>query len=78
MAAQPQTAAHARRRVTARELTAFVPSLDPSLYKGQAGKIGVIGGSRDYTGAPYYAGITGIGPVRGARIGEGVAWCLVC
>lgn len=32
-----------------------VPSLTNSLHKGQAGRIGVIGGSFEYTGAPYFA-----------------------
>lgn len=27
-------------------------------HKGQAGRIGIIGGSLEYTGAPYYAGIS--------------------
>lgn len=31
-------------------------TLGTSRYKGQNGRIVVIGGSRDYTGAPYYAG----------------------
>lgn len=29
-------------------------------HKGEAGKIGVIGGSIDYTGAPYFAAITAL------------------
>jgi ATP-dependent NAD(P)H-hydrate dehydratase len=33
----------------------LVPPLDSSSYKGQMGRIGVIGGSPDYSGAPYYA-----------------------
>ena len=37
-------------------ISKLLPRLEPSLHKGEAGKIGVIGGSRDYTGAPYYAG----------------------
>ena len=28
--------------------------------KGQAGKVGVIGGCADYTGAPYYAAISAL------------------
>ena len=27
-------------------------------YKGQQGKIGVMGGCREYTGAPYFAAIS--------------------
>lgn len=34
-----------------------VPPLSNSLYKGQAGRIGVIGGSFEYTGAPFFAAI---------------------
>ena len=33
----------------------LVPPLAPSAYKGQMGRVGVVGGSPDYTGAPYYA-----------------------
>jgi ATP-dependent NAD(P)H-hydrate dehydratase len=32
-----------------------VPALDGDSHKGQHGRVGVIGGSVDYTGAPYYA-----------------------
>ncbi|KAG7194280.1 uncharacterized protein KQ657_005007 [Scheffersomyces spartinae] len=34
----------------------IVQPLLPNFYKGQAGKICVIGGCRDYTGAPFFAG----------------------
>lgn len=34
----------------------LVPPLLPTAYKGQMGRIGIVGGSPDYTGAPYYAG----------------------
>ena len=33
----------------------IIPPLTNNLYKGQMGRIGVIGGSIDYTGAPYYS-----------------------
>ena len=37
----------------------FLPSLDdPRLYKGKMGRIGVIGGSEIYCGAPYYAAMS--------------------
>lgn len=36
------------------------PKLDGSSHKGQAGRIGVLGGSPDYTGAPYYAGMAAL------------------
>lgn len=35
-------------------MNTLVPSLVPGRHKGQNGKIGVIGGSFEYTGAPYY------------------------
>ncbi|CAK9318609.1 unnamed protein product [Citrullus colocynthis] len=41
-------------------LRAITPSLDPNRYKGQAGKIAVIGGCREYTGAPYFAAISAL------------------
>lgn len=34
-----------------------VPLLGNELHKGQAGRVGVIGGSFEYTGAPYFAAI---------------------
>nr|ACZ26278.1 putative carbohydrate kinase [Mayetiola destructor] len=37
-----------------------VPVLNNDLYKGQAGRIGVVGGSFEYTGAPYFAGISAL------------------
>ena len=38
-------------------LKRMVPPLTSKLHKGQLGKIGVIGGCLEYTGAPFYAGI---------------------
>lgn len=40
-----------------REIT---PVLDHSRHKGQAGNIAVIGGCREYTGAPYFAAISAL------------------
>lgn len=42
----------------------IVPSLTSSLHKGQLGKIGVIGGCLEYTGAPFYAGISAMRAVQ--------------
>lgn len=39
--------------------TVILP-LSHSSHKGQAGRIGVIGGSRDFTGAPYFAAISAL------------------
>lgn len=35
-----------------------VPNLSNTKYKGQDGRIGVFGGSTDYTGAPYFTGMS--------------------
>ena len=37
------------------QVKALIPPLAEDKYKGQAGKVGVIGGCREYTGAPYFA-----------------------
>jgi NAD(P)H-hydrate repair Nnr-like enzyme with NAD(P)H-hydrate dehydratase domain len=34
---------------------ALIPPLAEDSYKGQAGKVGVIGGCREYSGAPFFA-----------------------
>lgn len=44
--------------VCIRVLRKSVPPLDGVSYKGQAGKVAVIGGSFEYTGAPYFAAIS--------------------
>lgn len=36
------------------------PPLDGLSYKGQGGRVGIFGGSGDYTGAPYYAGMAAL------------------
>ncbi|KAL0073731.1 H-hydrate dehydratase [Phycomyces blakesleeanus] len=36
----------------------LIPPLSGELHKGQAGRIGIVGGSEDYTGAPYFSGIS--------------------
>ena len=42
------------------DLTTIVPSLTHNLHKGQCGRIAVIGGSLEYTGAPYFAAMTAL------------------
>ena len=37
-----------------------VPTLTYDMHKGQAGRIGVVGGCKEYTGAPYYAAISSL------------------
>ncbi|KAJ1405611.1 Ribokinase-like [Sesbania bispinosa] len=41
-------------------IRAITPALDPRRHKGQAGNIAVIGGCREYTGAPYFAAISAL------------------
>ncbi|GAN09462.1 ribokinase-like protein [Mucor ambiguus] len=38
----------------------LIPPLSHEMHKGQAGRVGVVGGSEEYTGAPYYSGITSL------------------
>lgn len=38
----------------------IVPELTIQKYKGQDGRIGIFGGSFEYTGAPYYAAISAL------------------
>lgn len=42
------------------QIRVFVPRLTHDLRKGSCGKIGVVGGSLEYTGAPYFAAITAL------------------
>lgn len=37
-----------------------IPLLTSEKHKGQAGRIGIIGGSLEYTGAPYFSGISAL------------------
>ena len=46
------------------EITKFIPALIETRHKGLNGKIGVIGGSYEYTGAPFYAAISSTYAVR--------------
>lgn len=39
---------------------AAVPLLSTDLYKGKAGRIGVVGGSIEYTGAPFFSAISAL------------------
>ena len=50
-----------KSRINPREAyRALVPELDAAKHKGQAGKIGVIGGCAEYTGAPYFAAMSAL------------------
>ncbi len=38
----------------------LIPKLSPDLHKGQSGRVGIVGGSREYTGAPYFSAISAL------------------
>lgn len=38
----------------------LLPPLSSNLKKGECGRIGVVGGSMIYTGAPYFSAITAL------------------
>ncbi|ORY88149.1 Ribokinase-like protein [Leucosporidium creatinivorum] len=40
------------------ECRKLIPPLSQELHKGQAGRIGVVGGSADYAGAPFFASMS--------------------
>lgn len=40
------------------------PVLDFSLHKGELGRIAVVGGSKEYTGAPYFAAMSAMKTVK--------------
>jgi len=44
----------------AKFLAQYAPPLDFKFHKGQHGRLAVVGGSKDYTGAPYYAGMAAL------------------
>ncbi|MCD7468842.1 hypothetical protein HAX54_007350 [Datura stramonium] len=41
-------------------LRSIIPGLESTKHKGQAGKIAVVGGCREYTGAPYFSAISAL------------------
>ncbi|XP_065828782.1 ATP-dependent (S)-NAD(P)H-hydrate dehydratase-like [Oscarella lobularis] len=41
-------------------IRAIVPPMGSHLHKGQAGRIAIVGGSKEYTGAPYYAAMSSL------------------
>ncbi|KAF8159494.1 H-hydrate dehydratase [Crassisporium funariophilum] len=43
-----------------KQIHRIIPPLDGSLHKGQSGRVGVLGGALDYTGAPYFAAISAL------------------
>ena len=43
-----------------RMVKSYVPKMTSNMYKGQCGRIGVLGGCQEYTGAPYFAAISAL------------------
>ncbi|KAG0047679.1 hypothetical protein BGZ83_007304 [Gryganskiella cystojenkinii] len=43
-----------------KDYRALVPPLSEDLHKGQGGRIGIVGGSSDYTGAPYFSAMAAL------------------
>ncbi|KAI0272486.1 Ribokinase-like protein [Gloeopeniophorella convolvens] len=40
------------------QIRQIIPPLNGTLHKGQSGRVGVLGGALDYTGAPFFAAIS--------------------
>ncbi|RKO95993.1 Ribokinase-like protein [Caulochytrium protostelioides] len=43
-----------------RSIDAFLPPLNGRNHKGQSGRIAILGGSEDYTGAPFYSAMAAL------------------
>ncbi|XP_050048787.1 ATP-dependent (S)-NAD(P)H-hydrate dehydratase [Dermacentor andersoni] len=65
MATVPESVSPEQRLVCA-----IIPPLDSKRHKGQAGRIAILGGSPDYTGAPYFSGMAAL------RTGADLAYVL--
>ncbi len=50
----------------------LVPPLSYGARKGQMGRVGILGGSADFTGAPFYAGMASL------KASERGVWGCVC
>lgn len=65
MAAVPESVSPEQRMVCA-----VIPPLNGELHKGQAGRIGILGGSADFAGAPFFAAMAAL------RTGADLAYVL--
>ncbi|KAK6644042.1 hypothetical protein RUM43_000307 [Polyplax serrata] len=54
------------------DIKKFIPKLTSDLRKGQCGRIGVIGGSAEYTGAPYFSAISAL------KLGADLVYVFCC
>ncbi|KIY49989.1 Ribokinase-like protein [Fistulina hepatica ATCC 64428] len=47
-------------RTILEQIKRLIPPLDGTLHKGQSGRVGVLGGALDYTGAPFFASFSAL------------------
>ncbi|KAF8817404.1 YjeF domain-containing protein [Phlegmacium glaucopus] len=47
-------------RTILEQIKKLIPPLDGTLHKGQSGRVGVLGGALDYTGAPFFSAISAL------------------
>lgn len=57
---QLKTLSQLQGRILPIVLSKTVPQLTSQCYKGSSGRIGILGGSEKYTGAPYYAAMSAL------------------
>jgi len=55
---QPPTMVVSKRIIE--QIRQLIPPLNGSLHKGQSGRVGVVGGALDYTGAPFFASMSAL------------------
>eukprot|EP00112_Aurelia_sp_Birch-Aquarium-sp1_P021257 Seg5676.3 transcript_id=Seg5676.3/GoldUCD/mRNA.D3Y31 product=ATP-dependent protein_id=Seg5676.3/GoldUCD/D3Y31 len=60
MASDVATAEEVKLKLSREDVNEIIPKMTHEKHKGQAGRIGVIGGSKEYTGAPYFAAFTAL------------------
>lgn len=48
----------------------LMPKLSGELHKGQSGRVGIVGGSREYTGAPFFSAMSAL------RVGADISYVL--
>ncbi|KAJ3866854.1 H-hydrate dehydratase [Lentinula novae-zelandiae] len=47
-------------RILLEQIKQIIPPLNGTLHKGQSGRVGVLGGALDYTGAPFFAAMSAL------------------
>lgn len=64
-----ETAWYQESELRSKILTSVIPPMSSTGYKGSSGRIGILGGSPHYTGAPYYAAMAAL------KMGADLATC---